>query len=209
MSSRLAVALLPIMAMLGGCAAPGKGASTQLDRGENQMTAPESASSVLDFTVQDIDGNDVALDKYRGKVVLIVNVASKCGFTPQYAELQSLHENYADQGLAILGFPANNFLWQEPGSNDKIKQFCSLTYGVEFDMFAKVSVKGRDKCEVYSYLTSKESNPEFGGEVKWNFTKFLVNREGSVVARFGSRIRPSDPTVTTAIESALGGGGQN
>lgn len=166
------------------------------------MTA-ENANSALDFTVKDIDGDDVSLAKYRGKVVLIVNVASKCGFTPQYEDLQRLHEQYAGDGLAILGFPANNFLRQEPGTNEQIKQFCTTNYGVEFDMFAKVSVKGRNMCELYRYLTSKKSNPEFGGGIKWNFTKFLLDREGKVIARFGSRTRPSDPKVISAIEAAL------
>jgi glutathione peroxidase len=143
------------------------------------------------------------LKKYRGKVLLIVNVASKCGLTPQYAGLQKLHEQYADRGLAILGFPANNFLRQEPGTNAQIKEFCSTKYGVGFDMFAKVSVKGHDKCELYGFLTNKQSNPEFGGELKWNFTKFLVDREGRVIGRFEPRVKPGDPEVVHAIKAAL------
>jgi glutathione peroxidase len=169
------------------------------------MTA-ENATSALDFTVKDIDGDDVPLSKYGGKVVLIVNVASKCGLTPQYEDLQSLHERYAEDGLAILGFPANNFLRQEPGTNEQIKQFCSAEYGVEFDMFSKVSVKGRDMCELYRYLTSKKSNPDFGGGIKWNFTKFLVGRDGKTTARFGPRTRPSDSKVISAVEEALNKG---
>lgn len=171
--------------------------------GETQAMTAENATSALDFTVKDIDGDDVSLSKYRGKVVLIVNVASKCGLTPQYEDLQHLHERYVEDGLAILGFPANNFLRQEPGTNEQIKQFCSAEYGVEFDMFAKLSVKGRDTCELYRYLTSKKSNPEFGGGIKWNFTKFLLNRDGKVIARFGPRTRPSDAKVVSAIEAAL------
>ena len=177
--------------------------ATTTDKGESQTMTAENATSALDFTVKDIDGDDVSLAKYRGKVVLIVNVASKCGFTPQYEDLQNLHEQYAADGLAILGFPANNFLSQEPGTNEEIRQFCTTNYGVEFDMFAKVSVKGRNTCELYRYLTSKKSNPEFGGGIKWNFTKFLLDRGGKVIARFGSRVRPSDPKVTSAIEAAL------
>jgi glutathione peroxidase len=182
-------------------------ASTQspsgTDIGENQAMTAEKAASALDFTVKDINGKDVELARYRRKVVLIVNVASKCGLTSQYADLQSLHEKYAGDGLAILGFPANDFLAQEPGSNKQIKQFCTTTYGVEFDMFAKVSVKGRKKCELYRYLTSKKSNPEFGGELKWNFTKFLLDREGTVIARFNPRTRPTDSSVINAIKAAL------
>lgn len=161
------------------------------------------AAGPLSYTVQDIDGNDVPLEKHRGKVVLIVNVASQCGLTPQYAELQKLHERYAEQGLAILGFPANDFGAQEPGSNAEIKHFCTTNYGVDFDMFAKVSVKGDDQAPLYRYLTSEQSNPQFAGELKWNFTKFLLDREGRVIARFEPRTRPGDTAVTIAIESAL------
>jgi glutathione peroxidase len=177
------------------------------DNGETHEMTAENAASALDFTVKDIDGDDVSLSKYRGKVVLIVNVASKCGLTPQYEDLQRLHERYAEGGLAILGFPANNFLRQEPGTNEQIKQFCSTEYGVDFDMFSKVSVKGRDACELYRYLTSKKSNPEFGGGIKWNFTKFLLSRDGKIIARFGPRTRPSDSKVIGAIQTALGKGG--
>jgi len=180
--------------------------ATRTGNGEEEAMTAETAKSALDFTVKDIDGDDVSLAKYRGQVVQIVNVASKCGFTPQYEDLQRLHEQYAGDGLAILGFPANNFLSQEPGTNEEIKQFCTTNYGVEFDMFAKVSVKGRNMCELYRYLTSKKSNPEFAGGIKWNFTKFLLNREGKVIARFGARVRPSDPKVTSAIEAALRAG---
>jgi len=177
--------------------------ATRADNRESQAMTVENATSALDFTVKDIDGDDVSLAKYRGKVVLIVNVASKCGFTPQYEDLQHLHEQYAGDGLAILGFPANNFLSQEPGTNEEIRQFCTTNYGVEFDMFSKVSVKGRNTCELYRYLTSKKSNPEFGGGIKWNFTKFLLNRDGKVIARFGPRTRPSDSRFISAIETAL------
>jgi glutathione peroxidase len=181
----------------------GAKSTTRAESKESKPMTAENATSVLDFTVKDIDGQDVPLSRYRGKVVLIVNVASKCGLTSQYKDLQRLHEQYADAGLAILGFPANDFLAQEPGTNEQIKQFCMTNYGVEFDMFAKVSVKGRGKCELYRYLTSEKSNPDFGGELKWNFTKFLLNREGKVIARFGPRTRPGEANVISAIESAL------
>lgn len=167
------------------------------------MTPDASERCALDFTVKDIHGQKVALSKYRGKVVMIVNVASKCGLTSQYEDLQYLHKRYAAEGLALLGFPANDFLWQEPGSDAQIKQFCTATYGVEFDMFAKVSVKGRDKCDLYQFLTSKSSNPVYGGEIKWNFTKFLLSQNGKIIARFGPRKRPVDPKVINAIVGAL------
>jgi glutathione peroxidase len=178
-------------------------AESRTENGESQAMTAENAISALDFTVKNISGDDVSLSEYRGKVVLIVNVASKCGLTPQYEDLQRLHERYAGDGLAILGFPANDFLWQEPGTNEEIRQFCTREYGVEFDMFAKVSVKGRKMCELYSYLTSKKSNHEFGGGLKWNFTKFLLNRDGKVIGRFGPRTRPTDAKVISAIEAAL------
>jgi glutathione peroxidase len=173
------------------------------ENGGKEMMTADKASSALDFTVKDIDGNDVSLAKYRGKVVLIVNVASKCGLTPQYEELQRLHERYSGEGLAILGFPANDFLWQEPGTNEQIRQFCSTRYGVSFDMFSKIHVKGRKKAELYKFLTSRDKNPRFGGELKWNFTKFLLNREGEVIARFEPRTRPEDPEFLAAVGGAL------
>jgi len=159
---------------------------------------------LYDFTVQDIDGKNVSLGDYRGKVLLIVNVASKCGFTPQYQGLEALYEKYRDRGLVILGFPANNFMGQEQGTNEEIKSFCTLTYGVSFPMFAKISVRGRDIHPLYDHLTSKKTNPRFGGKIKWNFNKFLVNRSGEIVARFVSRITPEDPKMAAAIEEALG-----
>ena len=129
--------------------------------------------------------------------------ASKCGMTPQYKQLQELHAKYSEKGLAILGFPANNFGGQEPGTNAEIKEFCTSTYHVGFDMFAKVSVKGDDKCPLYAYLTDKNRNGEFGGDIRWNFQKFLVDRKGRVVARFEPGDEPQGPKVTAAIEKAL------
>ncbi|MDX9975343.1 MAG: glutathione peroxidase [FCB group bacterium] len=160
--------------------------------------------TALDFTMKSIDGRDVDLRQYRGKPVLIVNVASKCGFTPQYEQLDALDKKYRDRGLVILGFPANNFMGQEPGTNAEIQDFCRLNYGVEFDLFSKVSVKGGDIAPLYAYLTSPKYNPEFGGAIKWNFTKFLLDREGKVVARFGPNTRPDAPEVVAAVEAALG-----
>lgn len=168
-----------------------------------QAASDAQAPAVLDFTVQSIEGEDVYLGRYYGDVVLIVNTASRCGLTPQYEQLQALHEEYADQGLSILGFPANNFGRQEPGTNDQILEFCEQNYGVDFDMFAKVSVKGDDIVPLYAYLTSEETNGDFAGEIRWNFDKFLVNRNGEVVARFAPRTRPDSEEVIAAIEAAL------
>ncbi len=163
----------------------------------------EASGSMLQHKVKDIDGNEVDLAQYEGKVVLIVNVASKCGYTPQYEGLEALYRKYKDQGFVILGFPANNFMGQEPGTNEEIKTFCRTTYGVTFPMFAKISVKGDDIAPLYKTLTSKEANGEFGGPIKWNFTKFLIGRDGKTVERFGSRVKPEDAKVTGAVETAL------
>ncbi len=159
--------------------------------------------SVLDFTMEDIDGQEVSLGDYRGKALLIVNVASRCGYTPQYEGLQALYAKYRDQGLVVLGFPANNFLGQEPGTNEEIKSFCSTKYGVTFPMFAKISVKGDDIHPLYRFLTGKDTNPGFAGEISWNFNKFLVGRDGKIVARFESSDAPQSAKVVQVIESAL------
>lgn len=159
--------------------------------------------SIYDFKMNSIEGTPVSLEKYRGKVLLLVNVASKCGFTPQYAGLQTLYEAYQAKGLEVLGFPANNFLWQEPGSDSQISQFCSLEYSVTFPMFSKISVKGSDQHPMYAYLTDRKLNPEYGGSIKWNFAKFLINREGEIANRFGSRVEPKSKKLITAIEELL------
>ena len=159
----------------------------------------------LDFRMKRIDGREVYLGDYAGKVVLIVNVASKCGYTPQYQGLQKLHDKYADKGLAILGFPANQFGNQEPGSDEEIATFCEENYGVKFDMFSKVVVKGEGICPLYKYLTSKETNPQFGGDVAWNFEKFLLDRNGNIIARFRSKVAPESDEMIQAIEAALAG----
>jgi glutathione peroxidase len=161
-----------------------------------------AASSVYDFTLPSIDGTPMPLANFKGKVILVVNVASRCGFTPQYSALESTYEKYKDQGFVILGFPANNFGGQEPGTNAEIKKFCSTKYSVTFPIFAKVSVKGDDQTPLYQYLT-KTANPSVAGDIKWNFTKFLVDRNGNVVARFESQVTPDSPEVIAAIEKQL------
>lgn len=166
-------------------------------------TAAPAERSVYDFSMKNIDGQDIKLDAYKGKVVMIVNVASKCGYTPQYEGLEAIYKKYKDQGFEILGFPANNFMGQEPGTEKEIKEFCSTKYGVTFPMFAKISVTGADQHPLYTFLTSKQSNPEFGGDISWNFNKFLLDRSGKVVARFGSKDKPEDAAVIGAVEKYL------
>jgi glutathione peroxidase len=161
-----------------------------------------AAPRLYDFTLSSIDGNSTPLSTYKGKVILLVNVASRCGFTPQYSALESLYEKYKDQGLVILGFPANNFGAQEPGTNAEIKTFCSTKYNVTFPMFAKVSVKGGDTTPLYQFLTQK-ANPAVAGEIKWNFTKFLVDRNGHVVARFEPAVTPDSAEVVAEVEKLL------
>jgi glutathione peroxidase len=166
-------------------------------------TAISAASTIHEFTLNSIDGQPASLAQFKGKVVLIVNVASRCGFTPQYAGLEALYNKYKDRGFVVLGFPANNFLWQEPGTNAQIKAFCSTKYHVTFPMFAKVSVKGADKTPLYKFLTDKKASPSTGGEIRWNFTKFLADRNGKVIARFGSSVAPESAELVNAIEAAL------
>ena len=161
------------------------------------------ASNVLDFTLNSIDGKLAPLAQYRGKVVLLVNVASRCGYTPQYAGLEKVYEQYKDRGFVILGFPANNFGAQEPGTDQEIKTFCSSKYNVTFPMYSKISVKGADIHPLYQFLTDKQANPKTGGDIQWNFTKFLVGKDGKVIARFESAVTPESAAVTSAIERAL------
>ena len=167
------------------------------------MAGSAAAANIYDFTLPSIDGKPMPLADFRGKVVLVVNVASRCGFTPQYSALESLYEKYKDQGFVIVGFPANNFGGQEPGTNEEIKTFCSTKYNVKFPMMSKVSVKGDDKTPLYQYLTDKSVNPKTGGDIQWNFTKFLVGPDGQIVARFEPKVTPDSPEVTSAIETAL------
>lgn len=160
------------------------------------------ASSVHGFTLTDITGKPHPLAQYQGKVLLIVNVASKCGYTGQYAALQALYEKYRERGLVIIGVPANDFLWQESGSNEQIAQFCSTTYGVTFPMMAKVAVTGDERDPLYWYLTRDSARP---GKIGWNFTKFLIGRDGTVVERFGPSTEPDAPEVVVALEQVLSG----
>jgi glutathione peroxidase len=157
-----------------------------------------AASSIYDFTLNTIDGAPAPLSAFKGKVVLVVNVASKCGFTPQYAGLEKLYEKYKDKGFVIVGVPANNFGAQEPGTNEEIKTFCSRNYNVTFPMMSKVSVKGADKTPLYQYLTS-----ETGKEIEWNFTKFLIDKKGNIASRFASAVTPESQDMAQAIEKAL------
>jgi glutathione peroxidase len=159
--------------------------------------------SVYTFTLNSIDGQPAPLSAYKGKVVLLVNVASRCGFTPQYSALESTYEKYKSRGFVIVGIPANNFGSQEPGTNAEIKTFCTTKYNVTFPMMSKVSVKGDDITPLYQFLTDKTSNPQTGGEIKWNFTKFLVGADGNIAARFEPNVTPDSPEITSAIEKAL------
>lgn len=187
-------ALLSLMVVV---AIPGYSSSNA-----NQQEAPKVLKP-LHFTMKSLNGEDVDLSKYEGKVVLIVNVASKCGLTPQYEQLEALHKKYAGDGLAILGFPCNQFLWQEPGTAEQIQEFCRINYGVTFDMFAKVKVKGKEACDLYKTLTALDTKPVGPGKISWNFEKFIIGRNGEVVARFSPRTNPDDPTILKIIEAEL------
>ena len=162
-----------------------------------------AASSVHDFTLDSLKGEPTPLASFKGKVMLVVNVASQCGYTPQYEGLQALYMKYKDQGLVIAGFPANNFGGQEPGSNEEIGAFCKSKYGVTFPMFSKISVKGGDIAPLYKFLTDKTANPKTGGDIQWNFTKFLVDRNGKVIQRFEPAVEPLSPELESAIAAAL------
>lgn len=164
-------------------------------------TAP--AGPLLNRTVKDINGKEVNLGKYQGKVLLIVNTASLCGNTPQYAGLEELYKKYHSRGFEVLAFPANNFGSQEPGTNGEIRAFCTQKYDVTFPLFGKISVKGPDKAPLYQFLTGKDTDPRFAGDITWNFEKFLVNRQGEVVARFEPKHKPTEPDVIAAIETEL------
>jgi len=156
--------------------------------------------SIYDFTMRTIDGKEKSLSDYKGEVLLVVNVASQCGYTPQYKDLEEVFEKYKGKGFRILAFPANNFGEQEPGSDQEIKTFCQTNYSVTFDLFSKISVKGDDQHPLYSYIT-KES--PFPGDVKWNFQKYLVDKDGNIVAMFPSRVKPTDKAFIEKVESLL------
>ena len=162
-----------------------------------------NVKSLYDINAVDINGNDANLAIYKGRVLLIVNVASKCGFTPQYTGLENLYKKYRDKGFEILGFPSNDFMGQEPGTNEEIKKFCTLNYGADFPMFSKIEVKGKNIHPLYKFLTEKETDPNFAGKITWNFNKFLIDRKGNIVNRFDSRTTPESPDVIKAIEAAL------
>lgn len=181
------LALLPVLVV----------ADTWAEEGSAQV------KSLYDIVVEPMAGESITLESYKGKVLLIVNTASKCGFTGQYDGLQKLYETHKEKGLVVLGFPSNDFLRQEPGSNEEIQSFCRLNYGVTFPMFKKLRVKGDEPHPLYSFLTSEQTNPGFSGKITWNFNKFLVNREGHVVARFGSRAKPDNGELLTALSTAL------
>jgi glutathione peroxidase len=170
---------------------------------QNSLYANDFKNIFYSFKLKDIDGWPIALSRYEGKVLLVVNVASECRFTTQYANLQRLYMKYRDQGLVVLGFPANNFGNQEPGTNAEIKEFTTSQFNIMFPLFSKISVKGDDIHPLYQCLTSPETNGEFGGPITWNFNKFLIDREGTTIARFPSEMDPLAPQITEAIEAAL------
>lgn len=159
--------------------------------------------AALNFKMKSLDGKDVDLSKYQGKVVLIVNVASRCGNTPQYKDLEALYEKYGKDGFAILGFPCNQFGKQEPGTNEEIAEFCSKNYGVTFDLFDKIDVNGPNAAPLYKFLTSADTNPKYAGKVEWNFQKYLISKKGEVVGKFKAGTKPSTPEVVQAIETEL------
>jgi glutathione peroxidase len=169
----------------------------------DKPAADTEASGVLGFTMNSLAGEPVKLSNYKGKVLLIVNVASECGLTPQYKQLQALHEKYGDDGLAVLAFPCNQFGSQEPGTPDEIRKFCSTNYGVTFDMFAKVNVNGDEACNLYKYLTALDTKPKGPGKISWNFGKFVADKQGNVVARFSPRTKPDAEEVLKVIEAEL------
>lgn len=189
--------LLAALATLGVGAAFAAGTTATSDgaSGGKAMT-----QSIHQFTVRTIDGKDRSLGEYRGKVLLVVNTASQCGFTPQYEGLEALYEKYRGRGFEVLAFPANNFMGQEPGTDGEIAKFCELNYKTKFPLFSKISVKGTDMAPLYAWLTKQ---PGFQGDIGWNFTKFLVGPDGRVLARFGSRTEPRDEKLVAQIEAAL------
>lgn len=190
------------MVLAAGCAIGPTRSAPQEKEVQKEKTVPGKLP-LASFKMNSLDGEPVELSRYSGKVLLIVNTASKCGYTKQYAGLQELHRKYSGQGLAVLGFPSDDFGGQEPGTDEQIGEFCRQNYGVEFDMFSKVKVKGEEKTPLYNYLTSEQTNAQFPGEVGWNFEKFLIGRDGKIVARYKSKITPESEEIVKAIESEL------
>jgi glutathione peroxidase len=170
---------------------------------EQAKTDAKAVPPVLNFTMKSLAGDDVNLSQYQGKVILMVNTASKCGNTPQYKDLEALYTKYQDKGFVVLGFPANNFHSQEPGTDKEISEFCTKNYGVTFPMFSKIEVLGANKAPLYKYLTESATDPKFPGEITWNFEKFVIGRDGQVAKRFAPKIKPSTPEVISAIEAEL------
>lgn len=187
------LAVLAASVALTGLALP----SRAEDKGDKKVPA------VLNFTLNDISGKPVPLSQYQGKVVLFVNVASRCGYTPQYKGLQALYEKFGKDGLVVVGVPANEFGKQEPGSDAEIAKFCSANYSVTFPMMSKVVVKGERITPLYKFLTAKETNPSFAGDISWNFEKFLIGRSGEVVGRYKSKVEPNSPEFVQAIEAEI------
>ena len=177
--------------------------SAQDDAAKTETQEPAEVPAALDFLVKSIEGDDVKLADYKGKVLVVVNVASKCGLTPQYADLQKLYAENAEKGLMVIGFPCNQFGNQEPGSDSDIVEFCSSKYDVTFDMFSKVEVNGDGACDFYKYLTGLELEPKGSGDVGWNFEKFVIDRSGKVIGRFGSRTKPDDEAFVDMVQTAL------
>ena len=197
-TSILILALVVIVVAAGGTIWYRRAAS-----GKNPASPGGLVKSIYEVEARNIDGQSVSLDQYRGKTLLIVNVASKCRFTPQYEGLQRLYDKYQSRGLVVLGFPANNFGGQEPGTEQEIVQFCSMKYNVKFPMFAKLSADGSDMHPLYQFLTNRQTNPKHAGPITWNFNKFLIDRSGQPIARFDSADRPESDKVVQAIENAL------
>lgn len=166
-----------------------------------QLVNAHAESSLYDIKLKDIDGKDTTLGAYKGKVLLIVNVASKCGYTKQYTALEAIYQKYKSQGLVVLGFPCNQFNGQEPGTNEEIKQFCSSKYNVTFPLFDKIEVNGGNRHPLYIALAGEKSPTP--GDIKWNFNKFLIGKDGKIAKRFDSKVTPDSPEMTAAIEAAL------
>lgn len=206
----IACGLIPIIGCDGeGDASPAQGGAEVSEAAVDTREAAGGArpAPIYGFELKDIGGQTVSLAEYRGRVLLLVNVASRCGYTKQYAGLQALNAKYGDRGLVVMGFPANNFGGQEPGTNEEIRQFCTANFGVSFPMFAKIFVKGDDIHPLYRYLTDSASNPGFGGPIPWNFTKFLVARDGRILGRYAPNVEPLSGQLVRDVEEALAAGG--
>lgn len=177
--------------------------AANLSFADDKKQGATPVTSALELKMKGLDGKEVDLSKYKGKVVLFVNVASKCGYTSQYKGLQALYEKHEKDGLVIIGVPANEFGAQEPGTDEDIQKFCSSKYNVSFPMLSKVVVKGEGICPLYKFLTEKATNPTSSGDIKWNFEKFLLNRKGEIVSRYGSAVSPDSDELTKAISAEL------